>query len=235
VKDQGSCGSCWAFASTSAIEASAAINGNTSPQVLSTEQVTQCTPNPNQCGGTGGCEGATAELAYQYVGNVTGLTTNARLPYTASTGSCHWTATSYPPVVKVSGYFQVKENDRNGTLEAAGSLGPVTVAVYADPWFAYSSGVFAGCNRYTELPLDHAVQLVAYTTAADGTVTWTIRNSWGASWGEHGFIRLADTNACIPDKHPENGSGCRGGPSEVNVCGPCGLFYEVSFPKAAPI
>merc|ERR1719226_285109 len=63
--DQGSCGSCWAYASTAALNAHAEINNNTNR--YSVAQIVACTPNPQKCGGSGGCDGATAELAYEYV------------------------------------------------------------------------------------------------------------------------------------------------------------------------
>jgi cathepsin L len=235
IKDQGMCGSCWAFAATEAIESSASIASGKAPDILAVEQIVQCTPNPNHCGGTGKCEGATAELAYEYVGNTTGITLQSLYPYTARDGTCDYPSPNRRPVVKVTGYKQMKENDRNETIKAVASLGPVSVGVAADDWFSYSHGVFSGCNNHATLILDHGVQLVGYTTNPDNSLTWILRNSWGSRWGENGFIRLADTSKCVKDPDPASGSGCKGGPPEVTVCGPCGLFYEVSWPNAAPI
>ncbi len=76
VKDQGMCGSCWAFASTETVESHAAIASGTLFQ-LSTQQMAACSPNPDQCGGTGNCHGATAEVAFDYVAHSTGMMTDA--------------------------------------------------------------------------------------------------------------------------------------------------------------
>jgi cathepsin L len=240
IKNQGMCGSCWAHAATEAMESSAAVSSGKDPLVLSVEQVTQCTPNPNHCGGSGKCGGATAELGYEYVANQTGITLDSKYPYTASSGQCKFPNPSMPPVVKVSGFTQFKENSRDETFNAAANFGPPSVAVAVSwgdglDWWAYSSGVHDGCNKQKTLVLNHAVQLVAYDLETDGSYTWVLRNSWGASWGEQGYIRLADTSNCVIDPDPSQGSGCRGGPPNVTVCGPCGLFYEVSWPKATLI
>merc|ERR1712088_87792 len=91
-KNQGSCGSCWAFATVETIESYAAIN-NVSLTKLSTQEVTTCTPNPMHCGGTGGCRGSIPQLGYNYV-QLFGLATNDDYPYwsgvTGMTGNCKY-------------------------------------------------------------------------------------------------------------------------------------------------
>lgn len=81
VKDQGHCGSCWAFASTATIESHAAINSGELFD-LSTQQVAACSGNPDECGGTGNCNGATAEIAFAYVASSEGLLEEFEYPYT---------------------------------------------------------------------------------------------------------------------------------------------------------
>ena len=103
--------------------------------------------------------------------------------------------------------------------------------VDASAWSSYESGVFSGCNA-TNVDIDHAVVVVGYGSDAQLGDYWLVRNSWSPSWGEQGYIRLtrsADTE-CGIDYSPADGTGCTGGPSQVKVCGPCGLFYDVSYP-----
>jgi cathepsin L len=96
----------------------------------------------------------------------------------------------------------------------------------------YESGVFNGCST-TNIDLDHAVQLVGYGTDA-GQDYWLVRNSWGESWGEDGYIRLTRGSAtdphCAPDTNPQDGSGCNNGPSTITACGTCGILYDNCYP-----
>ena len=97
TKNQGSCGSCWAFATTEQIESYAAIN-NASLTKLSAQEITTCTPNPLHCGGTGGCRGSIPQLGYNYV-QLFGLATNDDYPYwsgklnalDSALKTCNWT------------------------------------------------------------------------------------------------------------------------------------------------
>merc|ERR1719228_2925245 len=112
-KNQGSCGSCWAFAATANIESYAAIN-NVTLTKLSAQEVTTCTPNPMHCGGTGGCRGSIPQLAYNYV-QLFGLATNADYPYwsgtTGMTGSCKYDLERRTPLVSITGYDTIPAND----------------------------------------------------------------------------------------------------------------------------
>lgn len=86
VKNQGPCGSCWAFSAIAALETHFALHSpNNTIDVLSTQELVSCVQNPDQCGGTGGCEGATAELAYNYIANH-GVVTEKNFPYKARDG-----------------------------------------------------------------------------------------------------------------------------------------------------
>jgi cathepsin L len=231
VKDQGSCGSCWAFSTTESIESIVAIGLNITAPVLSPQQVVSCTQNPDHCGGTGGCNGATAELGIGYVSD-NGICYNSDWPYTATTGTCN-PAQHNPPVYKVAGVTQMTTNSYDALMTAVQTQ-PVSVSVDASTWSLYKSGVF-NCTA-ADLDIDHAVQLVGYgTDSTSGLDYWIVRNSWGASWGESGYIRLlrhsdGSSQWCWPDTTPSDGSGCDGGPPVIRVCGTCGIWYDNCVP-----
>jgi len=233
VKDQGGCGSCWAFAAVETIEAM--LTQSTGKTVLlSSQNMVSCTPNPQHCGGTGGCAGATSELGYQYVVDK-GIASEKDYPYRAVTGKCDETK---PKSAHIQGFVKLIENNYTDLITAVATVGPIAVSVDAEPWMSYSSGVFTGCG-FSRIDINHAVQLVGYGTAS-GKDYWIVRNSWGGFWGESGYIRIfkhsdGDKKWCGPDPSPQDGTGCDGGPPEVTVCGSCGIWYDSSYPTGASL
>ncbi len=241
VKSQGGCGSCWAFASTAVIESHVAINSSKLYD-LSPQQIATCTPNPSECGGKGNCQGATSELAFEYVSNSIGLFDEFQLPYTEYYGTearCQLPNTT--PKAKISGYVKLEENNYEQLLYSVATLGPIAVSVDASTWHSYSSGIFNGCDQ--ENPdINHAVVLVGYgTDQLTGLDYWLVRNSWSASWGEAGYIRLlrqkqnteGEEDNCGLDITPEDGTACAGDTTPVKVCGTCGILYDSSYPIGA--
>jgi len=181
VKDQGYCGSCWAFSVTEQTE-SDYMREHGQEQILSAQQVTSCTSYLI----AGGCNGGNTEKGFDYA--KAGLETDADYPYTSGaagvTGSCKADSSKF--VVKTTGYTQVS-NSASGESKMAsyvGSTGPLSIIVDASAWSSYTGGILSNCGT----SLDHAVQAVGIDTAAG---YWKVRNSWGTSWGEAGFIRLA--------------------------------------------
>jgi hypothetical protein len=174
VKDQGQCGSCWAFSATEAIESYATLSGKYRLTSLSPQQINSCDKND------GGCNGGNPQTAYRYVTSAGGIESEQSYPYTSGrgqTGACLFDASKV--VVKVAGYKAVASGESN--LEAALNNGPPSVCVAANAFQTYHGGILASCPG----SIDHCVQAVGYT--AD---YWIIRNSWGAGWGEAGFLRL---------------------------------------------
>lgn len=251
VKDQGGCGSCWAFASTESIESYAAMSV-TPPNLmdLSPQQLVSCAPNPEQCGGVGGCQGSVPELAFDYV-KANGMASEWSIPYTAHGGGCAGNPGSDPTcpcaynssaaarmkTVSLDGYVKLPANDQAAVMAALATIGPLAVNVQANTWSSYESGVFPSskCGKPTA-DIDHVVQLVGYTPQA-----WIVRNSWTALWGDRGFIMLERgssnaTEPCMADTSPNDGVGCvkPGGPHAPakmeTVCGTCGVLYDVSYP-----
>jgi cathepsin L len=235
VPNQEFCGSCWAFAGVACLEGR--VKQATGHNVaLSVQEAVSCTPNKHHCGGTGGCDGATIELMYDYVIENGGIAAQSDYPYTSgygSSGTCK--NTKHDKVVKISGYVDIASNDYNALIDAVQD-GPVAISVDASGWESYGSGIFD--PKYCGTTINHAVTLVGYGEE-NGKKFWKIRNSWGPHWGENGYIRLLrhdDGNVpCGQDVHPEEGTGCDGGPSEVTVCGSCGILYANTYPTGVEV
>jgi cathepsin L len=180
VKDQGQCGSCWAFSATGSTEGAVQIKYGHLTSLSEQELV--------DCGGTygnAGCNGGLMDSAFKYE-EANGLCTEAAYPYTAKDGTCKKSSCTASANTKVTKYVDVAHNEN--ALGAAVDIGPVSVAIEADQsgFQMYSGGVFSGkCGTN----LDHGVLVVGYGT--DGsTPYWKVKNSWGTSWGEKGYIRM---------------------------------------------
>ena len=112
--------------------------------------------------------------------------------------------------------------------------GPLSVAVAASDWSGlYEGGVFDGCDYDQDIIIDHGVLLVGYGTDDDLGDYWIVKNSWGQSWGEEGYIRLRRRSEpkCGYDNSPLDGTYCAGSAVDsVYVCGTCGILSDTSFP-----
>jgi len=180
VKDQGQCGSCWAFSTTGSLEAAYAMKtGNLVS--LSEQQLVDC----STAQGNMGCNGGLMDSAFQYIVSNKGITSEASYPYSA-TGPNKCASSGKATAATISTYKDVSPTE--AALLTAVAAQPVSVAIEADQeaFQFYSSGILtAACGRN----LDHGVLAVGYGTAS-GTDYWIVKNSWGASWGESGYIRL---------------------------------------------
>ncbi len=189
VKDQGYCGSCWAFSATEQIESDSMRTLGTS-YVLSPEQITQCDTTSQ------GCNGGWTERAFSYVTKAGGIETNADYPYTSYqgvTGSCKANSAKY--VIKVSKYTTVSGESNMASFVQ--KTGPLSVCLDASTWNSYKSGILTSCGK----KVDHCVQAVGVDASSGGY--WKVRNSWNTSWGEKGFIRLAyGKNTCAITNDP---------------------------------
>merc|ERR1711909_46588 len=168
VKNQGQCGSCWAFATTEMIESYAQISSQEMVE-LSTQQVTSCTPNPTSCGGVGGCKGSIAQLGYNYI-QLFGHTTEESWPYVSGTngqtGSCDFDMETTTPVVTPRGYDTLPSNNQEAVMNHLATVGPLAVNVDASLWHTYTGGIFDGCDFNDNIEINHVVQLVGYTEDA---------------------------------------------------------------------
>jgi len=238
VKNQGQCGGCWAFSSTESLESHLAIATGQPAPVLSVQQILDCTPNPQQCGGHGGCEGATQPLAFNYTSTI-GLATEYDYPYEEQTDSCR--DSHMHPVAINQGYVELATNDYTALITAVATKGPVSISIAASSFsFQMYGGGVGGCGK-GDYDMDHAVQLVGYGTD-NGKDYWLVRNSWGKSWGEDGYIRMhrygEGKEPCGMDEKPGDGDACKGDTKPKKYCGECGILSASSYPtglkKVAP-
>jgi len=233
VKDQGGCGSCWTFAAAETIESHYFLKTGKLVE-LSEQQIASCTSNPKHCGGTGGCAGGTAQVAYDSIvamGGIESQWTNPYISYQGNDQPC--TFNKARAAVQLSKYVQLPNNEYEPLMEAVANVGPIAISVDASAWSFYESGIFDGCNQTTP-DVDHAVQLVGYGSE-NGQDYWLVRNSWSPNWGENGYIRLRRSTAlrCGTDVTPEHGSGCDGGPKTVQACGTCSILFDSCYPVIA--
>ncbi|KAL2475213.1 Senescence-specific cysteine protease SAG12 [Abeliophyllum distichum] len=175
VKDQGDC----------AVAAMEGINQLKTTKLvsLSEQELVDCDVR----GEDQGCYGGLMDTAFQFIMRNKGLTTETNYPYTGSDNSCN-TKKAATPAAKITGYEDVPANNEKALLQAVAHQ-PVSVAIDAGgfEFQFYSSGVFTGACGTS---LDHGVTAVGYGTTSDGTKYWLVKNSWGARWGENGYIRM---------------------------------------------
>jgi len=181
VKDQGSCGSCWAFSTTGSLEGLNFLN-NSLLVSFSEQQLVDCA---SQCYGCDGCWPATA-MTYT---STNGIEPEKLYPYKGVQGTCKYKAAA---AAKVNpGGYQCIMQQAQGQVMTALTWQPVSIAVEADQaaWQSYSGGVVSNNCGDT---LDHAVLLVGYDDTNDA---WYVKNSWGTDWGESGFIYLGTSTS----------------------------------------
>jgi cathepsin L len=183
VKNQGQCGSCWAFSATGSMECQHAIQHSQKPPTsLSEQQLVDC----SGAYGNQGCNGGWYYDAWKYAESAGGLCTESEYPYTARDGTCKASScgTKY---YKPTGYSAVS-SDNESALQNAVNKGCVSVAIEADQmsFQYYSGGVLTGsCGTR----IDHAVLAVGYGTL-NGDGYWLVKNSWGTGWGVNGYVYI---------------------------------------------
>jgi len=186
IYNQLQCGSCWAFSTTENIESMNFIAGKTLTS-LSMQQIVDCDTNGD------GCNGGDPTTAYQYVISAGGLETYASYPYTGQQGNCQFQSSLISQSIS-SWQYVTQSQDESQMQEFTYSKGPPSVLVDASTWDSYQGGVYTSQDCGTQL--DHAVQIVGWDVV-QGQNAWIVRNSWGTSWGNAGYLYVAmGENAC---------------------------------------
>ncbi|XP_051229989.1 ervatamin-B-like [Lolium perenne] len=203
VKHQGNCGSCWAIAAAQAMESVHFLKNKKRVNVSSQEMV-DCT------NGNNGCKGGRASRAFQYVINKHGIHSSEQYPYVGNGSHC--TTPAGPPVMSIGRFIFVHRHNEKKLMDAV-ALAPIVVSIRgtnSSEFMRYSGGIFRGpCDTEKR----HQALLVGYGTMPSddandpGVKYWVVKNSWGVSWGERGYMRIergheADGGLCGIMRYP---------------------------------
>ncbi|XP_046647098.1 ervatamin-B-like isoform X3 [Daphnia pulicaria] len=196
IKDQGPCGSCWAFAAVTPLEFNSCKKHRQTPVALSEQQLVDCDIFNN------GCNGGWYTQAWQHIKLAGGLARESLYPYTATRNFCPFWFLWFMTGARVFRYDYAPANDAVAMQSALQQYGPLTVAIaIANSFFSYKDGVYdaTDCDN---VDVNHAVVVVGWGNK-DGVDYWIIRNSWGTGWGLSGYGLIhRGVNKCKMESYP---------------------------------
>ncbi|KAJ6224287.1 hypothetical protein RDWZM_002832 [Blomia tropicalis] len=201
IKNQEQCGSCWAFSAVASMEGQHALKTGKLVS-LSEQNLVDC----SQSEGDYGCEGGMMDYAFQYVIDNNGIDTESSYPYKGVDEKCEFKKNYVGATIK--SFTNVKSGSESALQTAVANVGPISVTIDASQksFQFYKSGVYNE-PRCTSNFYDHAVTAVGYGTL-NGVAYWKVKNSWGTSWGEKGYILMSR-----------------------NKNNQCGIAYKASYPN----
>ncbi|KAF6212413.1 hypothetical protein GE061_012935 [Apolygus lucorum] len=184
IKNQGQCGSCWAFSTTGSLEGQHALKKGKLVS-LSEQQLVDC----SGAEGNDGCDGGLMDNGFAYIKANNGIDTEASYPYTGEDGTC--AAKKSDIAATVTGHVDIESGSESNLQDASATVGPISVAIDASSYDfqLYESGVYDESDCSTT-ELDHGVLVVGYGTDS-GSAYWLVKNSWGTDWGINGYIQMS--------------------------------------------
>nr|AEK01110.1 cathepsin L [Cristaria plicata]AFO67888.1 cathepsin L [Cristaria plicata] len=193
VKDQGGCGSCYAFSATGALEGQH-FRKTGKLVSLSEQNIVDCSFKE----GNKGCKGGLMDKSFTYIKNNNGIDKEEAYPYEARDGPCRFRRSEVGATDR--GYVDLPENDETALRHAVATIGPISVAIdgHHFNFRFYDHGVFDNPNC-SKTKINHGVLVVGYGTR-NGLDYWMVKNSWGRGWGAKGYILMSrnnDNQCCI--------------------------------------